>query len=1217
MMDIDQNSDLLSIDYQLNQSGDLLDNRTDLDRLNFLIRFAELINFYDKENQQNGNWSPFLLKDPVLLGIHILKTDLESIERHFSSAEESLKITLSDPNTEVLAKTFNALFRQVSGLFERIEKWSVYMINTTESNSLISYTLNNVKNTYSAVLWALLDLNQYLVNSNVIKGIMPPDWSKYEQYDTIIWKTNKDKQPFWAVLEIKQKNLKNIEQIGECIIVNGHQVLAFMRGIIDLAKNSIEELSSKSSQFPDTLLLRTFVELLQSGQSDLNKLTTKHLNFYYDEILKQKALPGEADQVFISADLASTKKAYTLGSGTQFLGGLDTDKNPILFESLVTAPLNPAQIVNATTLRSQKADDGEQLWLNTVEKTGTVSKTDEGAITGWSTFGSKLDSTAVQVPLGIAFASPMLLMQEGNRFIVVNLQFTSTISLDFIQNAEFYLSIKTGWFKLSSDYFELPITKSESNEWTILIFLEPTDPPIEVFEKCTDGFQPEWPAFKISFNQFSDLKSPPCISQVKIDSGVIGLKTFELSNDNGALSVAKPFQVFGPIANQNSSFYIGSTELLSKPQYYFDMVLDWDVLPSDFLEYYAEYNAYHNGILNPINKTEGFSLTASLKKIFFFWNWFRRTRKTDAVVLPPIFANTKFKVKFELLNGSEWKPFKIKGESKENKVDLFATDQKTNALEPETVYIYSAENNDPICPSGIQHDGKKLTENSIAGFLRMTLTDPKEGFGNEMYPKVVSAVALWNANAIIQAKNTGTPYLIPAPNAPFIPTVKQFTSSYFASESVEMNYMKTEVPVQCYHYSLFKNYLVYDSTLSPTNYSQNIGVNLLGKAELSNGLQLFPGLSYDSVMFLKMTHLITPENLTLYFELAQSPFKGQDDGFTLEYFYLNESGWDQLTLISDSTRGLTCSGILTFNIPDKITTSYVAMPDQFFWCGIGFKGMAESVAKTTFLKTNGIALTRAGDSYKSNKKMQVIKSNSITGPEITIPEIASVIQPFPSFGGRPAEDTAQKNVRVATRIKTKGKMITANDYQSLIYQEFNSIFYTKVYYNQSDRQIDIRLVKKVENSTDPNAFLPLITKCFEEKVSDYLSGKRAFEQFSVKSFDLEYLAVSATVYIKTDYDLEATATRITQALKIFLSPWIKSESKQVLIDRGITYAEVARFINDFYEVDSIQDVKFKVSSYNNDVKKLHKVKKDKVKPENQHTLLVPDAKQLISWKSAV
>ena len=62
---IDQNSAMISLEEALTPNPYLIDNRTEKDRLNFLVDFASLINFYDRSNTINGNWMPFLLKDPV------------------------------------------------------------------------------------------------------------------------------------------------------------------------------------------------------------------------------------------------------------------------------------------------------------------------------------------------------------------------------------------------------------------------------------------------------------------------------------------------------------------------------------------------------------------------------------------------------------------------------------------------------------------------------------------------------------------------------------------------------------------------------------------------------------------------------------------------------------------------------------------------------------------------------------------------------------------------------------------------------------------------------------------------------------------------------------------------------------------------------------------------------------------------------------------------
>src|SRR4051812_23349780 len=86
MKGTDQNNAIVSLEKALVPGAELIDGRTETDRLWFFSEFASLINFYDSSNTVNGNWAPFLLKDPVFLMAAIAKTKIADFKSPFLNA---------------------------------------------------------------------------------------------------------------------------------------------------------------------------------------------------------------------------------------------------------------------------------------------------------------------------------------------------------------------------------------------------------------------------------------------------------------------------------------------------------------------------------------------------------------------------------------------------------------------------------------------------------------------------------------------------------------------------------------------------------------------------------------------------------------------------------------------------------------------------------------------------------------------------------------------------------------------------------------------------------------------------------------------------------------------------------------------------------------------------------------------------------------------------
>ena len=95
---IDQNSAAAALEKALVPGPSLIDGRTETERLSFLCEFASLINFYDNTNRLNGNWQPFLLKDPVFLLASISKTDYREEHQLFVKTCANLQALIDKQN---------------------------------------------------------------------------------------------------------------------------------------------------------------------------------------------------------------------------------------------------------------------------------------------------------------------------------------------------------------------------------------------------------------------------------------------------------------------------------------------------------------------------------------------------------------------------------------------------------------------------------------------------------------------------------------------------------------------------------------------------------------------------------------------------------------------------------------------------------------------------------------------------------------------------------------------------------------------------------------------------------------------------------------------------------------------------------------------------------------------------------------------------------------
>ncbi|WP_430410649.1 hypothetical protein [Kordia sp.] len=1354
MSTIDQNNAMLSLEQALVPKSNLIDGRSEKDQLRMLVDFASLFNFYEQDNTINGNWSPFLLKDPVFLVASIAKTSFKKAYTLFVNTciqlQQLLKKTVE---ASVLSNVFNQLFEQLTNVFQTIEGWTNFMKNSSYEYNLKTYVINNVKETYSLLLWSLLEFQQALTKETIIPYVLPVNTFAFENYDQKIWKQSKGKTPYWNVLGLptfpcedddpnstqKCFYISNItaDDVFTALQYTGKKVFSFYSNCISYADTELENIKEIPGHFPDTLLLRTFTSLLKIYQTQFNSLATSHLNFYYRDILLQTPKSMVADTVFASCELTKKINTYRLQKNIAFAAGVDANKQPILFETTNATSLNPAKIVTAYTLTTGKNDvSNTQLYLDKLPPVNVVTKDESGIVQQWHTFGSQQTPKGTAQNMSFAFGSPLLYLAEAKtRTITLIITLSNDAYSDIIQNnTDFYLSTADAWFKVLTPKRTISI---ENNVATLTITLANTDPVITAFTKNPDKYTSNWPLFKMSFSAYETTAAAPTISSIKINVDVVELQNFQLYNDFGALDATKPFQFLGPSPNVNENFMVGSNEVFSKPFSSLSLTLTWSPFSAgfDFGSYYKEYNDYltnkyatlpvdekylekiiteilkiivstferiltaqesfykkllqkettlikglltneialvkkiidtkikdilelieaestifkdmksifealiedlekileellmnfENGTLDSekITSTKNTALRkvdkakntittklnalkntvaskdVSTKKSWFVEigekveNLFKKGDKKIIILTPFQYSNASFSVNFTELQNGLWQVF-THDEIGENNTkyailssdpaNLFFPSEDTNtAIPPTRTFTFSGldipiEEVDPT----LQKTLLQLTDTSETGFLKMQLIKPTYGFGTALYAKVVGAIALYNGNLIAHKSDKA---LVNPPNIPFTPIINKITGNYSAAATCDFSNSENAYPLECFYYTPFLNYKVYDTETGISAKDTTIGNSPLRHADGTlvtlTALPLIPNFTSQGQLFLELENVIAPAQLSFYFELARTYTEHTLDEKIVTFSYLSTTGWNVLPIVSNGTNNFSCSGIITVNIPEDCTTKHENMPGSNSWIAIGTTNNPDGFAKTTFLKTNGITLKRIINTSDVSEKAPQLKANIISSPATAIPEISATVQPFPSFGGKASETTQQMNSRVSTRLKTKDRLVTAEDYFNVIRLEFPEVYYSKTSYDQTAKEVITYLVKRVSDATVASAFEPLLSECTELAIQEYIKTRiSAFTTSVVSNFTLQYVKISAAITIDSNYEITTVRKEINDGINIFLSPWITSAQAQITIDKGVNTAQIAAFINSFDAVIEVTKISFLIGSKN-------------------------------------
>ncbi|MCK5087667.1 MAG: hypothetical protein KAQ90_09100, partial [Melioribacteraceae bacterium] len=356
----------------------------------------------------------------------------------------------------------------------------------------------------------------------------------------------------------------------------------------------------------------TFLQLFKHAQNHINKITERHLDFYYKEILRLKPKDAVPDNVHMIFELAKNVSKYAVKKDTSLKAGKDAKSVDLYYGTDKEIVVNKSEVSFLKTIfidRETKQDEQivKSIYSAPVANSKDGNGTDfDGEDKKWKTFGESQDkklvteATMLNAALGFAIASPQFYLSEGIRTVTLIIKCEKNgFSYSGLRNIlkknplKFELSGEKKWIEAT---IENKITVDDY-QIKIPLKLGQDEPAVVAYnsKKLIDTFNTKWPVLKISFKhennayeKFKDL----LIKSIEINVTVKNVTNLLLQNDVGLLDAAKPFQPFGPVPTINSSFYIGSEEIFNKQISDLKINLEWLSLPDNFTNYYAVYGSY-------------------------------------------------------------------------------------------------------------------------------------------------------------------------------------------------------------------------------------------------------------------------------------------------------------------------------------------------------------------------------------------------------------------------------------------------------------------------------------------------------------------------------------------------------------------------------------------------------------------------------------------------
>lgn len=337
-----------------------------------------------------------------------------------------------------------------------------------------------------------------------------------------------------------------------------------------------------------------------------------------------------------------------------------------------------------------------------------------------------------------------------------------------------------------------------------------------------------------------------------------------------------------------------------------------------------------------------------------------------------------------------------------------------------------------------------------------------------------------------------------------------------------------------------------------------------------SGASLLPRFDNPGNLYLGLSPFMRAQDLTLLFQMANPRPGGMADELPpVTWSYLSHNAWNALTpaqVLSDGTNGMQNTGIVALRLPAIPGTGTVLAPTQR-WLRASVAGAPDLFPQTVAVTPQALLASRFQDGEQGAPYSEPVPAGAITGALQDLGDIATVAQPMPSFGGRPAQDARAFEIGSGERLRHKDRAVLAWDYERLVLERFPSIWKVKAlpaHDASVGRVPGSTLVVVVPGPEFPQISDPTVPAAPGEvlnQIAAYLRERASpFAAILVDNPLYVRLTVDATVVFADGQQPGEAIGRLNDDLVQYLSPWFYDAERAANGSRYWEEAEVSAFI---------------------------------------------------------
>lgn len=745
--------------------------------------------------------------------------------------------------------------------------------------------------------------------------------------------------------------------------------------------------------------------------------------------------------------------------------------------------------------------------------------------------------------------------------------------------------------------YTVDATVAHSTNLSLELELSVEDPAIVAYQEelLEGGFGDSQPMMRVMlnttdiyrYNILRDLRP----SEYKLEVKANGLKDLVLQNDTANLNPNKTFQPFGPQAPLKTNLYIGSEEAFQKKLSQLTIHVTWADLPDSLKEHYKVFNSdlsehwdkLIEERLDAIDQEEQklheafqseeqqklFAQDPDLLKKYkqelderikhLAEDREKATKSKEDFAIDEGF----FKGQFEMLNGGDWLPL---AESSSKEVSLFA---KENTDKRSFVLQRYADSKPPYQRPSKIRSINRFDNSSLEGFVKLQLTSPSQGkfkgFGHSRFQK------LYTEKIIEQLKPRNAEATIELPNEPYTPAITEISVDYISKLVIKPGAEK-EAHERIFH-------------IHPFGVAEPSGQNAS-----QNPVTVLPTHSSEGALYIGLESLTPAQNLSILFQLNEKTVDHEFVGKVgVTWSYLHQNEWidfDPNNILEDSTEVFTKSGIVTFQMPKNISDTNSLLPSGKYWIRAMVPDNTLGVADALSIAAQAVTASFADQNNAPDHLAAPLVPESIKKLRTSNSAIKSITQAYPSFNGQLKEQDSTFHTRVSERLRHKRRSISIWDYEHIILEAFPKVYKVKCLNHYDPEQTACRremspgavtliILSRSEDETEVTRKLAPVTNVITlNSIRNLLKDITppfiaARNKLFVKNPGYTSIRIETGIKFHAGIDEVYYQKELNTDLMRLLSPWAFDETHDIAFERKLYKSRIINYIEERHYVDFV------------------------------------------------